>query len=123
MKKITILFLLLISSLVFAKTGKEIFDSYCTTCHSPAMAPMFNAPAAHNKDAWETRKNDAFNRAVEKNSAVKKSTGSEKEDYILNELLSTAISGTVKGMPPKGTCMDCTDDELKSVIKFLSNQE
>lgn len=120
MKKITILFLLLIASFSFAKTGKEIFDSYCTTCHSPSMAAMFNAPAAHNKDAWATRKNDAFTRAVQKNSSVKNSTGSEKEEYILNELLSTAINGTVKGMPPKGTCMECTDEELKSVIRFLS---
>lgn len=123
MKKAIILILLFITSVSFAKSGKEIFDNYCTTCHSPAMAPMFNAPAAHDKNVWDIRKNDAFSRAVEKNSSIKDSTGSEKEELILNELLSTAISGTIKGMPPRGTCMECTDDELKDTIKFLSSDE
>lgn len=123
MKKLFVLFLLLFFGMSFAKSEKEIFGSYCTTCHSPAMAPMFNAPAAHDMNAWNVRKNDAFNRAVEKKSSIKGAIGNEKEEYILNELLTTAINGTVKGMPPKGTCMDCTDEELKTVIKFITSAE
>ncbi len=123
MKKIFVLFLLLFFSISYAKSGKEIFDNYCTICHSPAMASMFNAPAAHDINMWNVRKNDAFNRAIVKKSSIKSVTGSEKEEYILNELLTTAINGTVKGMPPKGTCMECTDEELKSVIKFISSVE
>ncbi len=84
------------------------------------MAPMFNAPAVHTSD-WDVRKADAFDRAVEKNSAAKGTTGDLKYEYIMNELLSIAKEGTPRGMPPNGTCMDCSDDELKSVINFMSS--
>ena len=32
--------------------------------------------------------------------------------------LKVAIAGK-GGMPPKGTCMDCTDNELKSAIQYM----
>ena len=34
-------------------------------------------------------------------------------------LLAKAISG-INAMPPKGTCADCSDDELKAAIKHMS---
>jgi len=125
MRFLNCLFFLVILSLgnvVFALSGKEVFDNYCTTCHSPAMAPMFNAPPAQDAGAWDVRKKDAFDRAVNKNSSISKSSGEEKYEHIVNELLSTAKEGTPKGMPPKGTCMDCSDDELKSVIVFMAGK-
>ena len=106
---------------VYSKEGKEIFDNYCTTCHSTSMASMFNAPAVHDLNAWSLRKEDAFKRAVEKNASIK--DNEKKEENIINELLNTAINGTAKGMPPKGTCFECTDDELKAAIKFMSSKE
>ncbi len=108
-------FALFFSFSLSAENGKEIFDRYCTVCHSPSMAPMFNAPAAHDLNAWNERKELAFNRAANKNGDVEK--------ISINELLETAKVGTDKGMPPKGTCSDCTDEELKSVIIFMSSQE
>lgn len=60
------LFFLVISVLfsftlsVSAETGKEIFDRYCTVCHSANMASMFGAPAAHDISAWNERKENAF---------------------------------------------------------------
>lgn len=110
-------------SLSLFANGKDIFDRFCTACHSPAMAPMFNSPAAHDIDAWNMRKNDAFDRAVEKNSSIKNSTGTQKDEYSINELVNSAINGTDKGMPPKGTCNDCSEDDLKSVINFMSSPE
>lgn len=106
---------------VSAETGKDIFDRYCTVCHSPSMAQMFAAPAAHDLNAWNDRKEMAFNRAVSNDSSIKNS--SEKDNYSMNELVKSAIAGTDKGMPPKGTCNDCTDEEIKSVIKFMSSLE
>jgi hypothetical protein len=36
----------------------------------------------------------------------------------MDDLLKVAKAG--KGMmPPKGTCMDCTDDELRAVIQYM----
>lgn len=37
----------------------------------------------------------------------------------LDGILKTAISG-INAMPPKGTCSDCTDDELLGAIKSMS---
>jgi cytochrome c5 len=34
------------------------------------------------------------------------------------DLVKVAISGT-GAMPPKGTCMDCSDDELKAAIEHM----
>jgi len=118
------LFLLMcFSSSLFANPGKDIFDRFCTACHTPAMAPMFNSPAAHDIDAWTVRKDDAFSKAVEKDSSVSNVSAAEKDEISINELVKSAINGTDKGMPPKGTCTDCTDDELKSVIEFMSSSE
>ncbi len=37
----------------------------------------------------------------------------------LDGILKTAISG-INAMPPKGTCSDCSDDELLGAIKSMS---
>lgn len=115
--------LFMFSSSIVLAGGKDIFDRFCTACHSPAMAPMFNSPPAHDVEAWNIRKNDAFERAIENNSSIKNLSGSEKEEYSINELVKSAINGTDKGMPPRGTCNDCSDDDLKSVIKYMSSAE
>lgn len=116
-------FLMSFSSLSMANSGKDIFNQYCMACHSPSMASLFNSPAAHNLEAWNERKELAFERAIEKNKNIKDLKGIEKENKSLDELLISAINGTEKGMPPKGTCSDCTDEELKSAIKFMSSPE
>lgn len=124
--KIKIFFVMLsvsFSSLLLASGGKDIFDRYCVACHSPSMAVLFNSPAAHDIDAWNNRKNLAFDRAVEKNGNIKNLTGNDKENASLNELLISAINGTDKGMPPKGTCSDCTEKELEEAIKFMSSSQ
>ena len=107
--------------IVSAKTGKEIFTNYCNTCHSPTMASMFGAPPAHDQNAWEIRKSLAFQRAMEK-SKFNDSDSVLKEQKIYEALLNTAKEGTVKGMPPKGTCINCTDTELLDAIKYLSSK-
>ena len=37
----------------------------------------------------------------------------------LDGILAKAITG-INAMPPKGTCADCSDDELKGAIKEMS---
>ena len=122
--KITFIsFILIFSSILSADTGKDIFDRYCTACHSQAMSPLFNSPAVHDLDAWTKRKNDAFDRILEQDSSIKNLSESEKNEASINELVMSAVRGTDKGMPPMGTCAECTHDELKSVINFMSSAE
>ncbi len=36
----------------------------------------------------------------------------------MDTLYASAISGFL-GMPPKGLCMDCSDDELKATVDYM----
>jgi len=119
-KYVFVVFFIMLSPL-FANSGKDIFDRYCTTCHSSTMAPMFNAPAAHDIDAWNERKANAFANILD--DSIKNLDNEKKDEYSINQLAKSAMVGTDKGMPPMGTCADCTEDDLKSVIKFMSSPE
>ena len=75
-----------------AREGKEIYDTKCFTCHAAGVA---GAPKFGDKAAWEPRI----------------ATG-------MDAMLAVAIKGK-GGMPPKGTCMDCSDDDLKAAIQYM----
>ena len=76
---------------VSARSGKEIYAK-CQGCHNIGVA---GAPKYGDKTAWAPR----IKRGVE-------------------DLLKVAKTG--KGaMPPKGTCFDCSDAELKAVIQYM----
>lgn len=78
-----------------ARSGADVYGKFCTACHSTGL---LNAPKTGDSAAW-TAKADA-------------SGG-------LDGLLKYAISG-INAMPPKGTCGDCSDDELKAAIQHMS---
>ncbi len=65
-------------------------------CHT---SPEAKAPLVHDQKAW--------NKILE----VK----------TMDSLLKNVMSG-YNAMPPKGQCGDCTEEELKSLIKFLANK-
>ena len=72
--------------------GKQIYDTKCFMCHKAGVA---NAPKLGDKAAWEPRI----------------ATG-------MDAMLTVAIKG--KGaMPPKGTCMECSDDDLTAAIQYM----
>ena len=72
--------------------GKQIYDTKCFMCHKAVVA---NAPKLGDKAAWEPRI----------------ATG-------MDAMLAVAIKG--KGaMPPKGTCMECSDDDLTAAIQYM----
>lgn len=72
--------------------GVVIYNKACTACHADGAA---GAPKLGDKAAWEA----GMNQGVE-------------------QLLRTAING--KGaMPPRGTCMDCTDADLMAAIEYM----
>ncbi|WP_346429853.1 c-type cytochrome [Pseudomonas citronellolis] len=77
------------------RSGEEIVGKVCTNCHGTGL---LGAPKVGDKAEWGKR---------------------AKEQGGLDGLLAKAISG-FNAMPPKGTCADCSDDELKGAIKHMS---
>jgi cytochrome c5 len=77
------------------RSGEEIVGKVCTTCHGTGL---LGAPKVGDKGEWGKR---------------------AKEQGGLDGLLAKAISG-INAMPPKGTCADCSDDELTAAIKHMS---
>ncbi|MBB2494067.1 c-type cytochrome [Aquipseudomonas ullengensis] len=78
-----------------AKTPDDIIAGHCGACHTTGV---LGAPKIGDAAAWK-----------------------ERADHQggLDGLLAKAISG-INAMPPKGTCADCSDDELKATIKKMS---
>lgn len=75
------------------RTGEEIYTKTCQVCHAAGVA---GSPLFGNKEAWAPR--------------IAKG---------MDALMASATAGTAKGMPPKGTCMDCDDAELKAAVEYM----
>ena len=77
------------------RSGDAIYGKYCIACHSTGL---LNAPKTNDAAAWQ--------------AAEKKAGG-------FSALLSNAING-INSMPAKGTCMDCSDEEISAAIQHMS---
>lgn len=74
------------------RSGEEVYKTKCFVCHASGVA---GAPKVGDAAAW----------------APRVATGDAA-------MLAVAKSG--KGaMPPKGTCMDCSDAELQAAINHM----
>lgn len=76
-----------------AKSGEQVYNTACTSCHSTGAA---GAPKMGDAAAWEPR------------LAERGKDG----------LHHSAIAG-FKGMPAKGLCFACSDDELKGAVDYM----
>ncbi len=76
-----------------ARSGEQIYTTACTSCHGTGV---LGAPKFGNKTDWAPR--------------IKRG---------IDDLVKVAITG-VRSMPPRGTCMDCSDDELKAAIEYMT---
>ena len=74
------------------RSGEEIYNAKCFVCHASGVA---NAPKFGDSAAW-----------------------APKAEKGIEALLNTAKTG-INAMPPMGTCMDCSDDELKVAIQYM----
>lgn len=74
------------------RTGEEVYSTKCFTCHGTGAA---GAPKIGDAGAWSGRISQG-----------------------IDTLYASAING-VRGMPPKGLCMDCSDDELKGAVDHM----
>ena len=78
-----------------AKTPDSVIAKHCNACHGTGL---LGAPKVGDAAAWGER---------------------AKKEGGLDGLLAKAISG-INAMPPKGTCADCSDDDLKGAIQKMS---
>jgi cytochrome c5 len=76
------------------RTGKQLYDTKCMACHASGVA---GAPKLGDSVVWGDRVNAKG----------------------LDGLFNSAWNG-INAMPPKGTCNDCTEDEIKSAIKYMT---
>ncbi|NLS14433.1 cytochrome c5 family protein [Vibrio sp. SM6] len=74
------------------RDGVAVYNTYCMACHSTGVS---GAPISGDSDAWAPR--------IAQGQAV---------------MLEHALTG-FNAMPAKGTCMDCSDDEIQAAIDHM----
>ena len=73
------------------RSGEKLYKAKCMACHAVAVA---GAPKPSDSTAWGPR-----------------------VAMGIDALVASAKTGK-NAMPPMGTCMDCSDAELKASIEF-----
>lgn len=78
---------------VAARSGQQVYDQSCAACHNSGAAgsPRIGAAAP-----WQDRYD---------------SKGFEM-------LVTNSISG-IGAMPPRGGCMDCSDEEIEASVRYI----
>jgi cytochrome c5 len=74
------------------RSGADVYGTACIACHGTGAA---GAPKLGVAADW----------------AARIAQGEET-------LVSHAING-IRGMPPKGTCMTCSDEEIKLAVEYM----
>jgi cytochrome c5 len=75
--------------------GQKIYQSSCQACH---VAGVAGAPKLGDKEAWAPR--------------IAKG----------NDALLSSVTKGLNAMPPKGTCMSCSEDELRAAVEYMVEQ-
>ena len=75
------------------RSGADIYNASCIACHGSGV---LGAPKKDDAAGWGPRLEKGF-----------------------DAVLASAING-IGGMPPRGTCGDCSDDEIKAAIEFMT---
>lgn len=76
--------------------AKTIYTKHCVLCHGSGLA---GAPKFRDAQDWKVR----------------------LQARTINDLLATALKG-LNAMPVKGTCNECSDDDLKAAITYMLPQ-
>ena len=78
-----------------SRSTDDVVGKYCSACHSIGL---LDAPKIGDSAAWQARLDS---------------------EGGIDGVLAKAIAG-VNAMPPKGTCTDCSDAELRAAIEKMS---
>ena len=73
--------------------GQNTYEQYCIVCHKDGLA---GAPKFRNEQDWKPR----------------------LAGRTLDDLVNTSIKG-LNAMPMKGTCLKCSEDDLKAAITYM----
>lgn len=77
------------------QSGEEVYNQFCFACHATGAS---DAPLFADSDAWAPR---------------------------IAKGLDTLMASTVNGlgmMPARGTCMNCSDEELQAAVDYMLEQ-
>lgn len=77
------------------RSGEEVYSNNCTACHDSGAA---GAPKIGDAESWGDR--------VDKGKET---------------LYKNSING-IRAMPPKGTCSDCSDQEVKNAVDYMLSE-
>jgi cytochrome c5 len=97
MKSSMLLILTVIAVMSFqvqAREAQTLYNQSCIACHASGAA---GAPKKGDSAAWAPRL-------------------AQGSDILLKH-----TKQGINAMPPKGMCMDCTDDEFKALIQYMSS--
>jgi len=75
--------------------GQKIYQASCQSCHAAGVA---GAPKLGDKEAWAPRI-------------------AKGKDALL-----ISVTNGLNVMPPKGTCMSCSDEELSAAVDYMVEQ-
>jgi len=75
------------------RSGADVYNASCVACHGSGV---LGAPKKGVAADWTPRLEKGF-----------------------DTVWQNAING-IGGMPPRGTCGDCSDDEIKAAIEFMA---
>jgi cytochrome c5 len=84
---------LMASTGALAQEGEAVYQKACKTCHDMGIA---GAPKVKDTAAWEPRLGKGM------------------------DALVASVKGGMGAMPPGGMCLDCSDDDLKAAIEYMS---
>ena len=74
------------------QSGEDVYNQFCFACHATGAS---DAPLFADGDAWAPR--------------IAKG---------MDALMSSTVNG-IGVMPAKGTCMNCSDDELQAAVDYI----
>lgn len=77
---------------VAAKTPSDIYNTNCMACHDTGAA---GAPITGDAATWQARLAKG-----------------------IDVVYANSING-INAMPPRGMCMDCSDDDIKAVVDYM----
>lgn len=75
------------------RSGEAVYNQFCAACHTSGV---MGAPKINNAADWEPRLAQG-----------------------METVLSHAING-YNAMPPKGTCSDCSKEEIRAAIEYMT---
>ena len=73
-------------------SGEAVYNQFCFACHATGAS---DAPIYADADAWSPR--------------IAKG---------MDALMTSTLNG-IGMMPPKGTCMNCSDEELQAAVDYM----